>query len=507
MESCGNHSCKNTFDKTSDEHVLCPVCKGIAYCSVKCQTVDWAIHQCPNVYLTDSLTTVNGFFHEIVPGEEGFEVVGDTKIVAQKNEDGSVTQKLIEAPSIGWEERNNTMISTKGAKPSEFLKDRSYRMIIQASGEKEHVLTGTFRENTVYASSESKRMREAAKTQLWVTDQTKYVFSPDVQSIIDADIMMYLTGSLSVAVAPAKGDKMYAWMASGYRLGFKSRSKLRTLFSNFKRMLSVNLKKRYSKVPYLVDKVGDFLYLYSRDVAGNACFATFIMSAGTTKVQLVDIEFHVPQQTVDSLERNEVPEEPEEEMPLPQAAGAPFIFNIRDVNHVTGLLMASELSKLHEPDKVTQEHLASEAVLRKYLSTFSEGPVKSDMEPISSEVSMAAEHLQIGVLLYTKNYYMKKMQKEDTEGRLAVKLAQDIANDLAKARAAGSKGLKGKIASVKKNRLMKRLNDLNDVLDTIIKKKSFTPTATTAANYKRAQDILNAARSSAVIDEDIAEDT
>jgi hypothetical protein len=142
MQACGNHCCGKQFDAAKDEHVVCPLCLGAAYCDETCRVVDWVTHACPNV------TTVGDtvFVEQMEPDElEAIEAklapddpLRQSWLIVRNNGDRTVSQRLVPGQlavgdPVTWKQRALDM--GKGEKPDDRTKDINVSVTVTLTSE------------------------------------------------------------------------------------------------------------------------------------------------------------------------------------------------------------------------------------------------------------------------------------------------------------------------------------------------------------------------------------
>jgi hypothetical protein len=514
--SCENHACGRgataaTINTAVDVHVTCPLCLTPVYCSEQCRIIDWAAHACPNAVQVDkvgALVAVPYYFEDVSPLEALADLpstssVYQSYLLSHKGTDDRRTQ-WTQGPLIGANAVMNPRGSLgRGSEPPAELKDEMY-MISIWQGDKQVIMAGgTFSDHTIYMGSPNKKADRIARLSRLDKRTGSILFWPDPKDLKNAEfdregqITVKLVVGKSAAAAVSSLEFEYGPFKDANVFGRLGKA----LTKNFQLRLKAKLgPSKESGIKYMQS-----VRVNSR-VTGEQVNLTFSVMPGRSKIQLQDVEFLVPTDTIQRKLNANMPSatdllksvDMEKEITL-------FYCDPRNVDHMNGLVMALELLNVQsahfigdDASRATDATLQNAAgIIRKYTRAMNDKITADEEVPMEvnaavyTAVNALNELQEIGVLGFggdrRRNYLEKLLNASNAEG-LVEQAAQKLLARMQKARASKPKF----VATARKSAIKKEINDWRSAIAVYQKK---VPGAT----FSKAMELFNQAEDSSAV--------
>ena len=449
--SCSNHCCKK-----NEADILCSLCKGAQYCSEQCRTVDWPLHACPNTVTTYGQPkgfAVPYFYEDCLTQEEINEVpVGDAifqaysvkNINSNKKSSVQIVPPLVESFAIS---KDNEAPIARGRDPGTELASGTYNLGVTIDGQSKTVV-GAVPSDMIYATNNLNPKAQAvvkSARRFFNYEETSYVFWPPTHRTVQAQLTCPLSGDLTITLDVGGRTRT---LSMGYYLNPSPKGAIANAARKVQQAFRTQLETKFKGSNLSTKNLHVRRY---NDAAGVGVVLTFELIPGSIKARLVDIEFIVPQNEVNTVAQEEIK----------------FACDPLSASQICGLVMAIDLSLAVSnlsADKLAKLENVSGAI-KEYSQSLLLG--KPQVVPTSA-INMAIDTLFIGVQPNI-DYWNKKMfaPYDNVE-----KEAYDLIRKMNAARTAEetAKGLaKGK-AKLQKSSLLRSLQNLNTALQNLLQR-------------------------------------
>jgi hypothetical protein len=493
------------------------------YCSEQCRIIDWAAHACPNAVQVDkvgALVAVPYYFEDVAPLEALADLpstspVYQSYLLSHKGTDDKRTQWTQGPLVIGANAVMNPSGSLgRGSEPPAELMDQNFAITIWQGDKVVALAGGSFSYNTIYIGSTNEKANRIARLSRFDKHTGSILFWPDPKSLKNAEFDR--EGQISVKLAVGKGNVALISELDFEYGPFKDAG----LFGRLGKALTKNFQLRL-KAKLGASKESGIKYMQSvratSRTTGEQVNLTFSVMPGRGKIQLQDVEFLIPTDTIQrklearsggGVDTSKFPPDISfDEKEIIGAAAAPFYCDPRNVDHMNGLVMALELLNVQsahligeEAARATDATLQNAAgIIRKHTRAMNDKAIAAADEEVPMEVNAAVytavnalnELQEIGVLGFggdrRRNYLEKLLNASNAEG-LVEQAAQKLLARMQKARVSKPKF----VATARKSAIKKEINDWRSAIAVYQKK---VPGAT----FSKAMELFNQAEDSSAV--------